>query len=173
MNFPLYKQGYANEANQTYAPHNPFYDITSGCNSNYYTTLYNTPFECAGPGYDMVTGWGSFNALQMAWALNYYVMNGDQTPSRPKVSFHWSKSGSFSSKVWYNTPQTVQWSITGQNPGSLPASGVAGYTAGWDRSPSATPQSEAHQGAGNSFYTGPQVPNSGLGQATLAELRLP
>jgi len=165
MNFPLYKQGYTNEANQTYAPHNPFYDITSGCNSNYYTTLYNTPFECAGPGYDMVTGWGSFNALQMAWALNYYVMNGNQTPSRPNISFT-GPSGSFSSKVWYNTPQTVQWSITGQNSGSLPASGVAGYSAGWDRSFS-DPESEAHQGAGNSFYSGPEVPNSGLGQATL------
>ena len=62
-----------------FTPHNPFYDITSGCNSNNVGTGY-----CAGTGYDLVTGWGSANMLQLAWAFNWHLFADD---GRPSVTF--------------------------------------------------------------------------------------
>ena len=56
--------------NPTYASHIPFYDMTSGCNNNDITAEFGLTSFCAVPGYDRVTGWGSFNALQMSWAMN-------------------------------------------------------------------------------------------------------
>ena len=56
------------------APHNPFYDITSGCNSNDITDLYGLTTYCAKTGYDLVTGWGSANMLQLAWGINWELI---------------------------------------------------------------------------------------------------
>ena len=64
----------------SYAPHYPFYDITSGCNSNDITAAPPHPtYYCAGPGYDLVTGWGTSNMLQLGWAINTYIA-GDFGP---------------------------------------------------------------------------------------------
>lgn len=84
-NWYIYAEGY-----QPSAPHYPFYDITSGCNSNDITQRYGlTPF-CAGPGYDMVTGWGSANMLQLAWMMNAFVAGNSDAPS---VSFSGPQPG--------------------------------------------------------------------------------
>ena len=87
-NYPIYETGIDG------APHNPFYDITSGCNSNDIGPGY-----CAGTGYDLVTGWGSANMLQLAWAFNWHLLADD---GRPVVTFSGPTPG-----VWYNTDQTV------------------------------------------------------------------
>jgi subtilase family serine protease len=132
------------------AQKNPYYDITKGCNSNNITKLYGLTYYCAGTGYDKATGWGSFNAMQLAWALNWQYIPAYGAPS---VAF----TGPAKSK-WYNTNQTVKWTVTDKNThGTTPASGVAGFTQGWDSIP-ADPHSEPHGGAGNSFYSGPEYP---------------
>jgi subtilase family serine protease len=132
------------------AQKNPFYDITKGCNSNNITALYGLTFYCAKAGYDKATGWGSFNAMQLAWALNWQYIPAYGAPS---VAFTGPEI-----IHWYNTNQTVRWKITDKNThGTTPASGVAGFTQGWDSIP-ADPYSEPHGGSGNSFYHGPQYP---------------
>ena len=74
-NWYLYYEGY-----QPFAAHYPFYDITSGCNNNDITQQYGlTPF-CAGPDYDLVTGWGSANMLQLAWMMNDFVAGDSGGP---------------------------------------------------------------------------------------------
>ena len=147
----LYYEGAKNNA-----AHYPFYDITSGCNSNYYTA--NSPGVkafCAGPGYDQATGWGSANMLQLAWALNWEII-----PASGEPYITWS--GPAVNK-WYNTNQTVSWTIHDWEPaGSTPGSGIAGETQGWDSIPS-DPEKEAMPGSGNSFYSGPQFPNGSTG----------
>lgn len=159
----FYKQGYANMAGQLYAPHNPFYDITTGCNSNYYTILYDLGTYCAGPGYDAVTGWGSFNALQLAWSLNWYIAADYGAPT---VSFS-GPSVSPSSDTWFNGNQQINWTVADTGEKGHPAIGVAGFSWGWDTEFS-DPTSEPHQGTGNSFYSGPQFPNQTGGFAMLA-----
>ena len=62
VDYDLYYLGY----NPSYPPHYPYYDVTLGCNSNDVTILYGTGAYCAGTGYDLTTGWGSFNALQLS-----------------------------------------------------------------------------------------------------------
>jgi len=134
------------------AAHYPFYDIVAGCNSNYYTATYNLTAYCAHTGYDEATGWGSANMLQLAWALNWEIV-----PARgvPYVTF----SGPPINK-WYNTDQDVLWTIHDYVPkGGTPGTSIAGETAGWDSLP-ADPASEPTPGAGNSFYSGPLLPNS-------------
>jgi subtilase family serine protease len=157
MNQALYTQGYANTSRKIYAPHNPYYDITSGCNSNYYTTLYGLGTFCAGPGYDEVTGWGTFNALQLGWAINWYenanFWHSQGKYSAPAVNFS-GPAGSNTSKIWYNAPQKVSFSITDTQPANRPAVGVAGFSYAWDTVLN-DPYSEPHQGVGNSFYNGP------------------
>jgi len=160
-NFAIYDSGvYATE------PHYPFYDILSGCNSNDITASFPfPPFFCAGAGYDLVTGWGSFNMLQMAWAFNWWSVaeagNPFVTFVGPAVSH------------WYNTDQTVNFTVTDTGSGGFPASGVAGYSDAWDVDPG-NPTSELTPGCCNPFYDGPAVANgtsgsldfvgSGLGQ---------
>ena len=68
-NFPIYETALSG------APHNPFYDTTSGCNSNDVGTGY-----CASTGYDLVTGWGSANMLQLAWGFNWHLLADDGLP---------------------------------------------------------------------------------------------
>ena len=140
--------------NPNYAPHYPFYDITSGCNNNDITSTYGLGYYCAGTGYDEVTGWGSINFLQLSWAINTYRAGDFGGPvirfSGP-ATFH-----------WYNTDQIVSWSISDSTANGNPATGVSGLSQGWDFDPGDV-FSEATPGAGNSFYSGPQNPRSASG----------
>ncbi|MBV9082318.1 MAG: hypothetical protein JOZ62_06570 [Acidobacteriaceae bacterium] len=144
--------------NPGYAPHYPFYDIVSGCNGNDITTSLNLPFFCAAPSYDQVTGWGSANMLQLAWAINTYIA-GDG--GAPVVSFSGPGTGR-----WYNSNQTVSWAITDTSINGRPI-GVAGYSGGWDAAP-AEAVYQPTPGTGNSFYSGPQYPNATSGSLSLA-----
>jgi subtilase family serine protease len=154
----LYLEGFSN-----YAEHNPYYDTTSGCNSNDVSAAGKLAFYCAGPGYDEVTGWGSANMLQLAWALNhgalYAYANG-----LPYVDF----TGPAVNK-WYKSNQTVSWTVIDYPgvsfPEALPnpvGTGIAGETQSWDAS-LPDPATEPHGGSGNSFYSGPQYPNGSTG----------
>jgi kumamolisin len=131
------------------APHNPFYDVTYGCTGNDDTNYWGLGSYCAGTGFDLTTGWGSANMLQLAWGINWELIPAYGNPS---LTF----SGPATS-TWYNTNQTVSWTLSDAGSGSYPAPGVAGFTQGWDSIP-ADPQSEPHGGSGNSFYSGPQYP---------------
>ncbi|MGA2170762.1 MAG: protease pro-enzyme activation domain-containing protein, partial [Terracidiphilus sp.] len=129
--------------------HSPFYDMTSGCNNNDDTVYWGLVYYCAGTGYDLVTGWGSANMLQLAWGINWELIPAYGSPS---LSF----SGP-TTYTWYNTDQEVSWTVSDAGSGSYPAPGVAGFTQGWDSIPS-DPFSEPGGGEGNSFYHGPQYP---------------
>jgi hypothetical protein len=134
------------------AAHDPFYDMLSGCNDNDITTQFDLFYYCAAPGFDLVTGWGSANMLQLAWAINYNLI---PAYGLPVITFSGPTTG-----VWYNSNQEVSWSVSTINTrsgGTTPPPGVAGFTQGWDSIP-ADPHSEPHSGEGNSFYSGPQYP---------------
>jgi kumamolisin len=146
-NYPLYETGIDG------APHNPFYDVTSGCNTNDVGPGY-----CAGSGYDLVTGWGSANILQLAWAFNWHLLADD---GRPTVAFSGPTPG-----VWYDTDETIGISVADTG-GGFPASGVAGFSDAWNADPG-DPTSEATPGAGNSFYDGPEFPGTTRGSLDLA-----
>ena len=146
-NFGLYQAGFGS------TPHHPFYDITSGCNSNDIGTGF-----CAGTGYDLVTGWGSANMLQLAWAFNWRDI---PEAGRPVVTFSGPTPG-----VWYNTDQTVGISVADTG-GSFPPSGVAGFSDAWNFDPG-DPLSAATPGSGNSFYNGPEFKNATSGSLDLA-----
>jgi len=153
-NYGLY---YGRLAYETPAPHYPFYDITSGCNSNDITAEYGLGYYCAGPGYDMVTGWGSVNMLQLAWDFNWGIVPGN---SLPTVTF----SGPAINQ-WYSTTQDVFWTISAPSRNTYASDGVAGYSAAWDTDPGdptteATPGSCSSFYSGNPFYCGPQYPNA-------------
>lgn len=141
-------------ADPSLAPHYPFYDIQLGCNSNDVTAFYGVGFYCAGPGWDAVTGWGSANMLQLSWLVNDYVTGDADSPE-----VHFSGPGTFNK--WYNKDETVSWTVSEASTGS-PSVGIAGYSAAWDVDPGDV-SSEQHPGTGNSFYSGPQYPNSTAG----------
>ena len=145
------------EGNSNNAAHNPFYDMTTGCNSNNITSAGDLTYYCAHSGYDLVTGWGSANMLQLAWALNWEVTGADGGPS---VSF----SGP-ATNTWYNTNQQVSWTII-DNPGagftSANAVGIAGEATGWD-SIASDSYTEPHGGSGDFFWDGPQYINDATG----------
>ncbi len=141
--------------NPTYPSHYPFYDILYGCNNNDYTAYYGLTYYCAGTGRDEVTGWGSFNALQLAWAIVTYRA-GDFVP--PTATFY----SSGATNTWYNTDQYVEWTVADAGESGLPATGVAGFTQTWD-SYIYDYTSEATPGSGNGFYSGPEYPNSTFG----------
>ena len=153
--YPMYYEG----NNPNYAPHYPYYDILSGCSNNDITAYYGLGYYCAGTGYDLVTGWGSFNALQLSWAISTYLAGAFNTPtvtfSGPPVS-----TGSY---TWYNTDQTVSWTVTPTACCSYPVTGVAGYSAAWDATSAIQPLQGSTQGTGNSFYSGPQSTNATSG----------
>ncbi|HEX4772356.1 MAG TPA: Ig-like domain repeat protein [Bryobacteraceae bacterium] len=154
-NYPIYIE----QQLAPYAPHYPFYDVTQGCAYNDVT--FNNPnfvYYCAGPGYDMATGLGSFNMLQLAWAINYDAA-GDFGP--PTAAF----SGA-SPNTWYNQDQTITMVFTDTTQTVRPATGVAGFTAGWDHDPAPESFSKATPGFGDAFYQGPQV------KATTGSLKL-
>jgi subtilase family serine protease len=161
--YAMYREGYAESSGGSYAPHNPYYDIKVGCNSNDITDLYGLGYYCAGTGYDAITGWGSFNALQLSWAINTYY-TGDF--AAPKITFS-GPAVSTTAYTWFNTDQTVSWTIVDQNNGTYPSVGVAGFSQAWD-SAFSDPSTEAHQGTGNSFYSGPQFPNATSGYLALS-----
>ena len=137
-----------------YAPHYPFYDITSGCNNNDVTSFYGLTYYCAGSGWDPVTGWGSVNMFQLAWAINTYSA-GDF--GAPAVTF----SGP-ATNVWYNSDVLVSWGITDTSNDGLPPVGVAGFSQAWDFDPGDNSR-EPTPGSGSSFYSGPQYPNATSG----------
>ena len=140
--------------NPSIAPHYPFYDVTSGCNSNDITALFALNYYCAGPGWDAVTGWGSANMLQLAWLLNNYIVGDNGEPivaiSGPPVN------------KWYNQDETVKWTISETSFNGYPTVGIAGFSAQWDTDPGDI-FSEPAPATGNSFYSGPQVPNATSG----------
>ena len=158
-NYAIYYEAYNVDYNNSspYATHSPFYDINDGgCNSNDITDEYSLNYYCAVNGYDRVTGWGSFNALQLSWLISSWDAG---TGVNPTVTFTGPPVNT-SSDTWYNTDQTISWTVTAQ-PNSVshvPATGVAGYSWLWDADFS-DPTSEAHQGTGNLFYSGPAVKN--------------
>jgi hypothetical protein len=140
--------------NPGYAPHYPFYDVLSGCNSNDITAEYGLGYYCAGGGYDEVTGWGSANMLQLAWAINTY-----------RAADFGAPGANFSGPTtnhWYNTDQTVSWSLYDTETNGNPLTGVAGFSQAWDSDPGDV-FSEPTPGVGNSFYSGPQFPNASTG----------
>jgi kumamolisin len=155
VNYYLYKEG----LDAPYAAHYPFYDITSGCNSNDVTTLDSLAYYCAGTGYDKVTGWGTANMLQLAWAINQYLA-GDGGAA--KVNFTGPATG-----YWYNSDQTVSWTISNTTCCGYVANGSAGFSQAWDSDPGDV-YSEATPGTGNSFYSGPQFPNATSGYLYLS-----
>ncbi len=136
--------------NPNYAPHYPFYDITSGCNSNDITLANKLTAFCAGVGYDSVTGWGSANMLQLAWAINTFI-GGDF--GAPSVNFSGPAINS-----WHNTAQTVSWTISDTSSNGAVPIGVAGYSKAWDADVGDN-SSESTPGASStsSFYSGPQA----------------
>lgn len=150
--------------NPGYAQHQPFYDMTSGCNNNDITAANNLGYFCSVAGYDRVTGWGSFNALQLAWGINTYY-KGDFVA--PTVTFSGPAGVSPNYYTYFNTDQTVSWTVTDSGSSNLPATGVAGFTQAWD-APVSDPTSETTHGTGNAFYNGPQFPNATSGYLSLA-----
>jgi hypothetical protein len=138
------------------AAHVPYYDITSGCNSNDITAASGLTYYCAHSAYDLVTGWGSANMMQLAWALNWEVTTANGVPST-----------SFSGPTinhWYNTDQVIAWSII-DNSGisGVSGTGIAGFTQGWDSIPSDS-TTAAHGGANvDTFFAGPQYANASGG----------
>jgi len=148
------------EGNNLQAPHIPFYDILSGCNDNDITQSHSPhlKYYCAGPGYDQVSGWGSFNALQMAWMFNW---SDAATAGGPTVTFGGPTIGK-----WYNTDQLVDWDVTDTSSNGFTPTGVAGFSEAWDSDPG-DPPTEKTPGPGskpnNSFYSGPQIANKTFG----------
>ena len=145
--------------NPNYPPHYPFYDITSGCNSNDITSALSLGYYCSGTGYDEVTGWGSANAMQLAWAINTYVAGDFGAPS---VAFSGPATGQ-----WYNTDQTVNWTVTDTTANGGNPNGVSGFSQAWDLDPGDV-STEPTPGQGNSFYNGPQFPNATSGFLNLS-----
>src|SRR5579885_1055759 len=151
-NVPIYNAGLGNGVGLP--PHAPFYDVTgTSCTGG----SFGAVGYCTGPGYDLATGFGSFNALQLAWAFNWELFADSGAPS---VSF----SGPATNR-WYNTDQTINWNVTDSG-GCCTPSGVAGYSYAWDRDPGDV-SGHATPGCCDSFYTGPQVPNGVVGSLSL------
>ena len=151
--YPLYAQG-----NHPNGGHNPFYDVTSGCNSNDVTVAKNLTAFCSKVGYDQVTGWGTANMMQLAWALNWETLPANGIPY---VTF----SGP-ALNTWSNSNRNVNFTVVDYagDPG-YKGTGIAGYTVGWDSIPADpyTQATPAATGVSNSFYSGPQFANSVTG----------
>ena len=137
----LYKEGLTQ-----FAPHFPFYDITSGCNNNDITQEHRLNYYCAGHGYDRVTGWGSANMLQLAWTINSFLAGDSAGPSA-------SISGPPTNQ-WYITDQTVNWTLTDTSGNRHHPNGVSGASFAWDADPG-DPYRDNTPGAGNNYY-GPE-----------------
>jgi len=160
LDYKLYWLG--SHSGSSYEAHYPYYDVLTGCNSNDITNKYSLGSYCAGTGYDLTTGWGSFNALQLAWGINTYDL-GDF--GAPVITFS-GPSHTQGADNWYNTDQTVSWTIADTGDGYTPT-GVAGFSAAWDKY-FFDAASEATPGSGNPFYSGPESPNKTSGSLDLA-----
>ena len=136
------------------APHYPFYDITRGCNNNDITAKYHLQYFCSSAGYDLVTGWGSTNMFQLAWSINY-ALAGDG--AGPSIAFNGPPVNQ-----WYNTDQTVSWTLTDETGNGHRPNGVAGFGAAWDAD-TGDPSGAATPGGGNNFYGLPAYGASGSG----------
>ena len=154
-NQAIYKEGF----NTTYAPHYPFYDITSGCNSNDVTLMFNLQFYCAGPGYDLVTGWGSVNMLQLAWLFNWWAA---ADLGAPTIQFQGPAVDQ-----WYNSDREVLWLVTDTSSTNAPAIGMAGFTGEWDEDPGNVIQ-DTKRGCCDSYFLGPQVSGQSIGHNFLS-----
>jgi len=153
---------YAEALNPTPGVHVPFYDITSGCSSNDITAKDHLMAFCAEKGYDEVTGWGSANMLQLAWAINWESTAASGIPytvfSGPAVNH------------WYNSNQNVSWTINDYTAGSPVGTGIAGFSQGWDSIPTDSrtqPHGETTVST-DTFYTGPHFHNTNTGCLALA-----
>jgi hypothetical protein len=123
--------------------HNPFYDVTSGCNAGSQGNGY-----CATAGYDLATGWGSVNMLQLAWGLTDVISHG----VLPQVSFSGPAANS-----WTNVDRPVGFTVSSPSPQGTSASvGLAGFTAQWDAVVTDV-KTHATPGSGDSFYDGPKT----------------
>jgi hypothetical protein len=144
-----------------YVSHFPFYDMIGNyCNDNDVTAADGLDYYCDGTGWDNVTGWGSANMLQLAWAINWYLIPA--SGSNPTVN--WSGPAT---NQWYNSNQTVNWTISDPQPsGGTPSTGIAGFTQGWDSIPPDS-FSQPNGGTGDSFWSGPQYPNVSNGCLSL------
>ena len=147
-NYPLYETGIDG------APHNPYYDITSGCNTNDIGAWLlrghrlrprdragARPTCCSSPGRSTGTCW-------------------PMTAGRPSRSPDRHRASG-------TTPTRPSGSIVADTGGGFPASGVAGFSDAWNTDPG-DPTSEATPGAGNSFYSGPEFVNASSGSLDLA-----
>jgi hypothetical protein len=141
-------------------PHYPFYDITTGCNSNDITDGYGLTYYCAAAGYDRVTGWGSANMLQLAWDVNN-MLAGDS--SGPTAAITGPPTN-----VWYTTDQSVSWALTDSSANGHSPVGVAGSSMSWDVDPG-DPYSQPTPGGNNSYY-GPQFNGAGGSASGLINL---
>jgi Pro-kumamolisin, activation domain len=150
----FYPAAYYNDAS-----HFPFYDMTGAyCNSNDVTIAQGLGSYCTHAGWDNVTGWGSANMLQLAWAINWYLIPANGTPS-----ISWSGPAT---NHWYNSDRQISWTINDYGGGTFPGTGIAGFRQGWDiLTPDST--SKPHGGTDDSFYWGPQYPNFTNGCMTL------
>jgi len=134
------------------ASHYPYYDTTVGCATNDITiNNHLIPAWCAVTGYDLATGLGSVNMLQLAWALNWFAV-GDFAP--PEVSF----SGP-AINAWYNTDQQVNMFFFDASSTTQPPSGIAGFSVAWDVDPDPESFFKNTPGTGDAFYDGPEFPN--------------
>jgi hypothetical protein len=134
--------------------HYPFYDITTGCNSNDQTSAHSLTYYCAHSSYDLVTGWGPSNMMQLAWSLNWERLSGAANGA-PYLTWTGPAINS-----WHNTSQTVSWTVNDYAGNEGPnGTGIAGFWQAWDTPPSDS-ASEAHGGSGDLFYSGPQYPNA-------------
>lgn len=155
---PLGRPHYALYAvgNPDYPPHYPYYDITHGCNTN---DVIKTapPAHCARVGFDLVSGWGSFNMLQLAWDINYAVTADNGTAVVTLVGP--------ATDHWYNKNETITFKVADEG-GTFKHAGVAGFTQEWDHAPGDVKR-EATPGEGNTFYSGPEFPNATSGTFNL------
>lgn len=136
---PIGAPGIALYAAPFSAPHNPYYDAKDGtCSGG-----GPGPGWCATPGYDLATGWGSPNMLQLAWAINYWHNGPGSTP--PVIQVQGPPTAQ-----WYSSDQTVNISVAGAT------MGIAGFTAQWDHPPG-NPTSHETGGSGDPFWDGPQT----------------
>jgi hypothetical protein len=136
------------------APHNPFYDMLSGCSNNDITAADSLFYYCAYAGYDPITGWGSANMMQLAWGINWEIIPADGAPA---LTF-----GGPATNTWFNTDQIVDWTLADGSSNGFTPPGAAGFTLGWDTIPSDS-YSEPHGGDGDTFYTGPEYTYSTFG----------
>ncbi|HWE85951.1 MAG TPA: protease pro-enzyme activation domain-containing protein, partial [Terracidiphilus sp.] len=150
----FYPAAYYNDAS-----HFPFYDMLTGCNNNDITAADGLGYYCSGTGWDYVTGWGSANMLQLAWAINWYLIPASGTPSL-------SWSGPTTGK-WYNSDQIISWTVNDYGGGTYPGTGIGGFTQGWDSIPPDS-GSKPHGGTGDTFWSGPQYANASTGCLSFA-----